>query len=133
MSMRFTGLPISFQSLGSLSFTFLGGSSLAAASATLPKLIRRGPAPCTTKLSEAVHSVAGTPHCCAAAAMSISRAVAPALRRYSCELRIVRLPTEAMSPQARLRLTFRSEERRVGKEGRSWGWLRRSVEEAESE
>src|SRR5882724_3780289 len=106
MSTRFTDLPISFQSLGSFSFTSLGGSSLAAASATLPKLILRGPGPCTMKLLDAAHSEAGTPHSCAAAAISISRAVAPALRRYSCELRMVRLPTAAMSPQARLRLTF---------------------------
>src|SRR5258705_9049690 len=106
MSTRFTDLPISFQSLGSFSFTSLGGSSLAAASATLPKLMRRGPGPCTMKLLFAAHSDAGTPHSCAAAAISISRAVAPARRKYSCELRMVRLPTAAMSPQARLRLTF---------------------------
>ena len=53
---------------------------------------------------DAVHSPGGTLHCLAAAAISISRAVAPPLRRYSCEVRMVRLPTEAMSPQTRLRL-----------------------------
>src|SRR5947199_333653 len=47
------------------------------------------------KLLDAVHSDAGTFHSCAAAAISISRAVAPALRRYSWELRMVRLPTAA--------------------------------------
>ncbi len=104
--MRLTDLPISFQSLGSFSFTSFGGSSLAAASATFPKLSLRPPAPWVMKLFDAEHSEAGTPHCCAAAAISISRAVAPALRRYSWELRMVRLPTAAMSPQARLRLTF---------------------------
>jgi hypothetical protein len=106
MSTRLIGLPISFHSFGSLSFTSLGASSLAAASATLPKLTRRLLGPWVMKLLCAVHSDAGTFHCFAAAATSISRAVAPALRRYSCELRMVRLPTEAMSPQARLRFTF---------------------------
>src|SRR3981189_2445566 len=57
------------------------------------------------KLLDAVHSDAGTFHSCAAAAISISRAVAPALRRYSWELRMVRLPTAAMLPQTRLRFT----------------------------
>src|SRR5256885_10024900 len=106
MSMRLTDLPISFQSLGSFSFTSFGASSLAAASATFPKLSLRPPAPWVMKLFDAEHSDAGTPHCCAAAAISISRAVAPALRKYSWELRIVRLPTAAISPQARLRFTF---------------------------
>src|SRR6267142_4078038 len=43
---------------------------------------------------------------CAAAAISISRAVAPAWRRYSCELRIDWLPPVAIEPHARLRLRF---------------------------
>src|SRR5882724_7208127 len=82
MSTRFTDLPISFQSLGSFSFTSLGGSSLAAASATLPKLIRRGPGPCTMKLLFAAHSDAGTPHSCAAAAQVFLRiAYGPAADR----------------------------------------------------
>src|SRR5258705_3590129 len=106
MSMRLTDLPISFQSLGSFSFTSFGGSSLEAASATFPKLTFRLLRPCVMKLADAEHSDAGTPHCCAAAAISISRAVAPARRKYSCELRMVRLPTAAISPQARLRFTF---------------------------
>src|SRR5258707_14849034 len=95
-----------FQSLGAFRRPSLGGSSLAAASANFPKLSLRPPAPCVMKLADAEHSDAGPPHCCAAAAISISRAVAPALRRYSCELRMVRLPTAAISPQARLRFTF---------------------------
>src|SRR6266852_3451310 len=106
ISMRLTDLPISFQSLGSFSFTSFGGSSLDAASATLPKLSLRLLRACVMKLLEAEHSDAGTPHCCAAAAISISRAVAPARRNYSWELRMVRLPTDAMSPHARLRFTF---------------------------
>src|SRR6266705_1517762 len=90
MSTRLTDLPISFQSLGALSFTFFGGSSFAAAPATLPKLSLR-------LLGEWVMTLSAAEH---------SRAVAPPRRKYSCELRIVRLPTEAMSPHARLRLTF---------------------------
>src|SRR5258708_22646943 len=102
MSMRLTDLPISFQSLGSFSFTSLGGSSLAAASATFPKLSLRPPAPCVMKLFDAEHSEAGTPHCCAAAATSISHAVSPALPRYSCQCRMVQLPTDALSPHPHL-------------------------------
>src|SRR6266568_5900865 len=106
MSTRLTDLPISFQSLGALSFTSFGGSSFAAAPATLPKLSLRLLGAWVMTPAAAEHSDAGTPHRCAAAAISISRAVAPPRRKYSCELRIVRLPTDAMSPQARLRFTF---------------------------
>ena len=91
-----------FQSLGSLSLTSLGASSLAAAAANLPYDKLRLLAAWLTLPKAAVHSLAGTPHWAAAAAISISRAVAPALRKYSCELRMVRLPTVAMSPYARL-------------------------------
>src|SRR5712691_13568234 len=75
MSTRLTDLPISFQSLGSFSFTSFGGSSLEAASATFPKLSLRWLGAWVMKLLDAEHSDAGTPHCCAAAAISISRAV----------------------------------------------------------
>ena len=51
----------------------------------------------------ASHSDPGTFHLCAAAARSISRAVAPARRKYSCESRIERLPPVAIEPHARLR------------------------------
>ena len=44
-------------------------------------------------------------HCCAAAATSISRALAPALRKYSCDVRTPRLPTVAVLPQIRPRCT----------------------------
>src|SRR6266446_6309764 len=57
-------------------------------------------------LFSARHSEAETPHWRAAAAISISRAVAPALRRYSCELRTARLPPVDMSPHTRLRARF---------------------------
>src|SRR5262245_59838469 len=59
-------------------------------------------------LFEATHSALGTFHRAAAAATSISRAEAPALRRYSCEVRTERLPPVDMSPQARLRRRFSS-------------------------
>src|SRR5882672_4436895 len=49
-------------------------------------------------------SAASTFQRCAAAAISISRAVAPAWRRYSCELRIDWLPPVAIEPHTRLRL-----------------------------
>src|SRR5215470_10853135 len=105
MSRRFTDLPISVHSFGSFSFTSFGGSSFAASFATFPKPTLRPLGRWVITLFAATHSSAGTPHFCAAAAISISRAVAPALRRYSCELRIVRLPTAAMSPHTRLRRT----------------------------
>ena len=57
-------------------------------------------------LLAARHSDAATFHCCAAAAISIARAVAPALRKNSCEERMARLPPVDMSPQARLRTRF---------------------------
>src|SRR5450631_2727441 len=42
--------------------------------------------------AEALHSAAGTSHCVAAAETSIVRALAPDLRRYSCEVRMPALP-----------------------------------------
>src|SRR6266576_371308 len=53
-----------------------------------------------------VHSEAGTFHSLAAAWISITRAVAPPLRTYSCEVRMPRLPPVEKSPHARLRATF---------------------------
>src|SRR6267154_6388257 len=57
-------------------------------------------------LLAAVHSDAGTFHSLAAAWISITRAVAPPLRTYSCEPRMPRLPPVEKSPQARLRATL---------------------------
>ena len=57
-------------------------------------------------LFSARHSAAATPHLVAAAAISISRAVAPARRSISCELRIERLPPVDMSPHTRPRARF---------------------------
>src|SRR2546428_4464337 len=106
MSTRLTDLPISFQSLGSLSFTSFGGSSFAPAPATLPKLGLRLLGAWVMTPAAAEHSDAGTPHRCAAAALSISRAVAPPRFKYPCALRFVPLTTQAMYSQARLRLEF---------------------------
>src|SRR6266700_2256135 len=75
MSRRGAGLPMRFQSLGSLSFTSPEGSSLEAAWASWPNrsLLRDG-LWMTTPFS-ASHSDPGTFHLCAAAATSISRPV----------------------------------------------------------
>src|SRR5208282_773828 len=78
VSSRFVGLPIILNWLGSLSFTLVGGAILPAASARLPYVRRRFEAVCTTALFSAWHSDASTLHFAAAAAISISRAVAPA-------------------------------------------------------
>ncbi len=93
------------QLFGSFSLTSLGGSSFAAAPATAPKLSLRPLASWVMTLFAARHSAAGTDHCWAAAVISISRAAAPPLRRYSCDRRMVRLPTDPMSPHTRPRRT----------------------------
>src|SRR5882724_12470359 len=54
----------------------------------------------------AVHSAAGTFHSLAAASISITRAVAPALRTYSWDARMPTLPPVEKLPQTRLRATF---------------------------
>ena len=61
---------------------------------------------CVMTLLAAVHSEAGTFHSLAAAWISITRAVAPPLRTYSCEVRMPRLPPVEKSPHARLRATL---------------------------
>src|SRR6185295_3066301 len=106
VSRRFTGLPMSFHSLGFFSVTSLGGSRRAAASATLPYVVLRLDALWVMTLFDATHSEAGTPHWLAAACTSIMRAAAPPLRTYSCEVRMPRLPPVEKSPQTRLRLTL---------------------------
>ena len=71
VSSRFSGLPAIFQSLGSLSGMSFGGSSLPAASATLPKVVVRPEGPCVITPLAALHSEAGTFHEFAAAWTSI--------------------------------------------------------------
>src|SRR6202158_600783 len=55
VSSRFSGLPAIFQSLGSLSLISVGGSSLAAASATLPNDVLRPEDVCVITLFDALH------------------------------------------------------------------------------
>ena len=86
----------------------MGGVSAAAACATSPNRVLRLLALWLMTPRSAVHWSAGTSQRAAAAAISISRAVAPALRKKSCEVRIERLPPVDMSPNARLRRRFSS-------------------------
>ena len=67
VSRRLTGLPASFQVFGSFSVTSAGGVSLAAAAATLPKLVLRPVGLCVIRLFAALHSAALTFHSLAAA------------------------------------------------------------------
>src|SRR5882724_1356759 len=106
VSSRLSGLPAIFQSFGSLSVTSFGGSILAAASATLPKVVVRPVGLCVITLFAALHSEAGTFHSLAAAWISIVRAVAPPLRTYSFDSRMPRLPAVKKLPHTRLRTRF---------------------------
>jgi hypothetical protein len=101
VSRRFCGVPTSVQSCGSLSFGSAGGGDFAAASATSPKRRVRPLGLWVMTLFAACHSTVGTFHCCAAAAISISRAAAPAFRKHSCEPRTEQLAPVDMSPHAR--------------------------------
>ena len=62
VSSRFTDLPMSFHSFGSLSVISAGGVTFAAASATLPYVVVRPEGLCVITLLAALHSEAGTPH-----------------------------------------------------------------------
>src|SRR5262245_29482214 len=106
LSRRLTPLPPIFQSFGSLSGTSFGGSILAAASATLPLVVVRPDGVCVITLFDALTSDTGTFQSLAAACLSISRAAAPPLRTYSCEVRMPRLPPVEKSPHTRLRATL---------------------------
>ena len=105
MSKRGGEVPISVQSFGSLSLGAFGTSRLDAAAATLPNVVVRLLGRCVMTPFFALHSAAGTSHPWAAAAISISRAAAPAWRTYSCESRIPRLPPVDIDPQIRPRRT----------------------------
>src|SRR5450432_13018 len=55
--------------------------------------------------TEALHSLAGTPHWDAAAETSMERAPAPDLRRYSWDVRMPALPPVDIEPQMRFLFT----------------------------
>ncbi len=84
----------------------MGGSILAASSATAPNVSVRPVGAWVIVPFCALHCDAGTFQRAAAAAMSISRAVAPARRRYSCEDAIDLLAPVDKSPQMRPRRKF---------------------------
>jgi hypothetical protein len=81
VSSRFIGLPMTFQSFGSLSLGFSGTGSFAAASATLPNVVFLPSGPVMVPFS-ALHCSTGTFHSLAAACSSIMRAEAPPSRTY---------------------------------------------------
>src|SRR5215471_19621798 len=88
VSKRFSDLPISVKSLGSLSFGLSGTGSLPAASASSPKVSVRLLAAWVILPFEALQLAASTCHCAAAAAINMVRAAAPALRSLSQNARI---------------------------------------------
>ncbi|MNE71843.1 hypothetical protein D3C80_1677460 [compost metagenome] len=96
-------LPIRVKSLGALSTSSAGTFWRDAASANSPNpALRPEPAWLTTPLLTVI-SPAGTFHCSAAAATSIARAPAPALRICSKELAMAELPPVPwIGPKARL-------------------------------
>ena len=71
---------------------------MAAAARRLPNLALRSDAACVTTLSDVVQSPGSTPHSWAAAATSIARAVAPALRIRSHSVRTLVLPPTIWMP-----------------------------------
>src|SRR5262249_2583223 len=73
------------------------------ARANLPYVVLRAEALCEMTPFSTVHSAAGTFHALAAACRSITRAAAPLLRKYSCELRMLSLPPVPKAPQILLR------------------------------
>src|SRR5258707_13552461 len=103
ISRRGMDLPITFQSFGSRSFTSFEGSSFDASCASSPYVsvlsLQR------TTLFAATPAAAGTCHRDRAAVTSISRAWAPDLRRYSCEVRMPELPVVDIEPQMRFLFT----------------------------
>src|ERR1700693_3183553 len=84
----------------------LGGSILAAASATWRTVVERPDAACVITLLAALHSLAGTFHSLAAAWINMMRAAAPPWRTYSFDWRIPWLPPVEKLPQTRLRARF---------------------------
>ena len=83
VSMRLAGVPISVKSLGSLSATFSGVGSFAAASASSPYFRLWPVAGLITSPFSAWQDAGSTPHSFAAAVISMTRATAPARRSGS--------------------------------------------------
>ncbi|MCY1367471.1 hypothetical protein D9M68_762480 [compost metagenome] len=95
--------PISVKSSGDLSLTSFGSGWRAAASANSPKPACLPDAAWLTTPLLTLISAAGTCHCSAAAATSMARALAPALRICSKELAMAELPpVPCIGPKARL-------------------------------
>ena len=92
LSVRATRLPISLKSFGSFSLTSDGTGWRAASAASAPNVVRRDDARCVTTPLLTVMASAGTFHSCAAAATSMARAAAPAVRICSNEFAIAVLP-----------------------------------------
>src|SRR5690349_14791702 len=92
VSSRGTRVPSRRKPFGSLRGGSLGTGSVAALATSEPYVRRRLLAPCTTAPRSARHEVRSTFHVDAAASISISRAVAPALRNGSHDVRIAVLP-----------------------------------------
>src|SRR2546427_5508224 len=96
VSSRVIRVPTSRKSLGSLSGASVGTGSAAAGVASVPYVSRRPVGTWITAPRSARHVARSTFHVCAAAVTSMSRAVAPALRSGSHELRIALLPPVRM-------------------------------------
>jgi hypothetical protein len=93
--------PMSVNCCRSLSFTAVGGVSVAAFAVSSPKLAWAPVAGSDTRELAATRRATGTCHCSAAAASSMARAVAPISRRYRhWLLSEVDAPT-AITPQSR--------------------------------
>ena len=92
VSSRFGDVPIRRNCFGFFNAGAAGAGSFAAAAASDPKLARAPAFGPRTKPFSAWQAEGLTPQCSAAAAMSISRAVAPARRSGSHEDRMLALP-----------------------------------------
>src|SRR5262249_62257858 len=85
-------LPSGRKSFGSLSGVFAGTGSAAALVASSPYDKRWLVPVCVTTPLDVLQADGSAPHVCAAAVTSIARAVAPALRRMSHDVRTLVLP-----------------------------------------
>src|SRR3954465_6733233 len=94
------------QLLGSFSLISRGGTSFEAAAASWPKLAVRPLGAWTITPVVATHSAGETFHPPPAAPINISRAAAPAWRRYSWEVLTDWLEPVSMLPHTPLRLRF---------------------------